>query len=171
VGITVSERTSLSRWLLVGTPSAVALGVLGVAVLHFGFKIPLKAAMLPVVVLLAIEVALYLAMYWIRTRFQQTRDLRPAVMAFGAFTLASRPVDGHAICRTTWNLESRYIQRQLRPVLYLHADCGSSFRRPMHILEDLNIVSVIGFARRRRRGGRYRVVVFQTMLHAGGTCR
>src|SRR5580658_886026 len=70
-----------------GNASAVALGVLGVAVLHCGFKIPLKAAMLPVVVLLAIEVALYFAMYWIRTRFQQTRDLRPAVMAFGAFTL------------------------------------------------------------------------------------
>jgi len=83
----VSDRTSLSRWLFAGTPSAVALGVLGMAVMHAGFKIPWKAAMAPVAALVGIEIAYYIAMYWIRNQFLRTRDLRIGVMVGGIFCL------------------------------------------------------------------------------------
>ena len=83
----MTDRTSLSKWLLAGTPSVVILGVVSVVVLHAGFKIPWRAATVAVAVQLGIQVALYIVMYWVRERFQRTHDLRATVVAFGMYGL------------------------------------------------------------------------------------
>ncbi|SRR5260370_831905 len=83
----MSDKTSLSRWLLAGTPSAIALGVFGVVVLHAGLKVPWKIVTKPVAIQIGIQMALYVVMFWIRARFQRSRDLRPTTVVFGTYLL------------------------------------------------------------------------------------
>lgn len=88
-GVSMIGDNGFSRWLVAGLPSAAVLGVLSVLVLHVGAKIRWKVAIPPVIVLVSSFAALYIVMYWVRRQFRQSHDLRPAVLAFGIFSLVT----------------------------------------------------------------------------------
>jgi cbb3-type cytochrome oxidase subunit 1 len=83
----IGRQESFSRWLLVGAPLLVSIGVIVGLSLHAAFDIPTLSSACAAVVLVFTQFGLYVPMYWIRRRFKREHDLRPAVAVFGAYSL------------------------------------------------------------------------------------
>jgi hypothetical protein len=81
------EEMSLSRWLAVGSPSVVVLGVLCEATLHVGFRVPWSKGLVPSVVLHDTPNGCLRRLYSARKKFDGSRDLRLAVGVFGVCSL------------------------------------------------------------------------------------
>jgi hypothetical protein len=77
----------LSKWLLVGVPSFLGIGLLAAVILHLSFGVPLLSALLAAAALAGVQLAMYVPMYWVRQRFRKTQDLRLGVLVFGLYGL------------------------------------------------------------------------------------
>jgi len=78
-----NEEMRLSRWLAIGSPSVVVLGVLCETVIHLAFRVSLGKALTPTIVLITIQMAFYMSLYSARQRSDGSRDLRLATGVFG----------------------------------------------------------------------------------------
>lgn len=76
-----------SKWLLVGVPSFLGMGLLAAAILHLSFGVPLSRALLAAAVLAGVQLGMYVPMYWVRQRFRKTQDLRAGILVFGLYVL------------------------------------------------------------------------------------
>ena len=86
---TSEEDLSLSRWLAIGSPSIAALGVLCITILSIGFRVRWNKALLPAVILMAIQTTFYVGLYSARKRHSGARDLRFSTGVFGVCSLAT----------------------------------------------------------------------------------
>jgi hypothetical protein len=83
----MNKEERFSRWLSVGVLSLLGVGLLAGVILHMKFGVAWASALWAVTVLLTIQLALYVAMYWVRRRFRQTHDLRGGIIIFGLYCL------------------------------------------------------------------------------------
>ena len=83
----IVREESFSRWLLVGAPLLLSIGVIVGLSLHAAFDIPTLSSTFAAAVLVFIQFGLYVPMYWVRRRFKREHDLRPAIGVFGAYGL------------------------------------------------------------------------------------
>jgi hypothetical protein len=85
--VPVSDRESFARWLRNGVPGFLAVALFVAIVVHVTIRGPWSRIVVPCAVLVAIQLALYISMYWIRKRFQHTHNLRLGVLVFGSYCL------------------------------------------------------------------------------------
>src|SRR5450755_3942349 len=97
----MSMRTEerLSKWLLVGVPSCLGMGLLAAAILHLSFGVSLLSALVAAMVLVGVQLAMYVPMYWVRQRFKKTQDLRTGILVFGLYVLVLGVVSTHYAMR------------------------------------------------------------------------
>jgi hypothetical protein len=78
-----NEEMSLSRWLAIGSPSVVVLGVLCGTILHTRFGVPWDKAFAPAMIVMAIQTVFDISLYSARKRYNGNRDLKLATGLFG----------------------------------------------------------------------------------------
>ena len=83
----IPENESLRRWVVSGLPLLVGIGVIVGFALRVSFGLPLARIATPLTVLVGIQVALFIAMYWVRQRYKRTLDLRGGIALFGTYSL------------------------------------------------------------------------------------
>jgi uncharacterized membrane protein (GlpM family) len=81
----IGEKETFSRWLLVGIPLLLTMGVLATLVLHVAVGVPALNSTWTAAVLVIVQFGLYVPMYWIRRQFKKNQDLRPAIVLFGIY--------------------------------------------------------------------------------------
>ncbi|MFY9909066.1 MAG: hypothetical protein WCF22_14290 [Candidatus Sulfotelmatobacter sp.] len=73
------------RWFLLGVPTLVLIGI-GIAVgVHVALGRSWSELLLPVGAYVAMEVGVYVCMYWARNRARTRQDYGPAVALVGAY--------------------------------------------------------------------------------------
>ena len=87
--ISTSDRMSLSWWLARVSPSIIASGVLGVVILHTGFRVPRRRAFVPAIIFMATYALFSIGMFWVRKEFDRSRDLRLGVCISGIYSLVT----------------------------------------------------------------------------------
>ena len=87
--ISTSDRMSLSWWLARVSPSIIASGVLGVVILHTGFRVPRRGAFVPAIIFMATYALFSIGMFWVRKQFDRSRDLRLGVCISGIYSLVT----------------------------------------------------------------------------------
>lgn len=70
-----------------GVPGFLAVALFVAIVVHVRIGGSWSRIAVPCAVLVAIQLALYISMYWIRKRFQRTHNLRLGVLVFGSYCL------------------------------------------------------------------------------------
>jgi len=85
--MSMTHGLNLSAWLLRGSPSVVALGVVCGATLHYQFGSPWISVLCPVVVLMVIQTLFYWGLYRAVRQFEQRSDPRFAVVLAGVYGL------------------------------------------------------------------------------------
>lgn len=83
----IPENESLRRWVVSGLPLLVGIGVVVGFALRVSFGLPFARIATPLTVLVGIQVALFIAMYWVRQRYKRTLDLRGGIALFGTYSL------------------------------------------------------------------------------------
>jgi len=73
--------------MLSGLPLLVAIGVVVGLALRMRFGLPFARIAIPIAVLVAIQGALFIGMYWVRQRYKRKPDLRSGIILFGAYGL------------------------------------------------------------------------------------
>jgi predicted benzoate:H+ symporter BenE len=86
------KSESFSRWIATGVPSFLGIGLVAGVILRTGFGLPFARVGLPITVLVTIQVAFFIVMYWVRQRYKQTRDLRVGFVVAGIYGLLVRLV-------------------------------------------------------------------------------
>ena len=87
--IPTSDQMSLSWWVARVSPSIIASGVLGVAILHTGFGVPWRRAYVPAIIFMTTYALFSIGMFWVRKQFDRSRDLRLGVCISGIYTLVT----------------------------------------------------------------------------------
>jgi hypothetical protein len=82
-----STQETLSRWVLKGVPLLVGIGIVAGLALRISFGLPFARSAIPIAVLVAIQGALFISMYWVRQRYKRNPDLRGGIMLFGSYGL------------------------------------------------------------------------------------
>lgn len=78
---------SLPRWVLSGLPLLVGIGVLVGLALRISFGLPFARIAIPITVLVAIQGALFISMFWVRQSYKRKPDLRGGIILFGGYCL------------------------------------------------------------------------------------
>ena len=73
--------------MLSGLPLLVGIGVVVGLALRISFGLPFARIAIPITVLVAIQGALFISMYWVRQRYKRKPDLRSGIILFGAYGL------------------------------------------------------------------------------------
>jgi ABC-type Mn2+/Zn2+ transport system permease subunit len=82
-------RTDKMQWFCFGIPALVLVGVgIGVAV-HTALGRSWTELAPPVATYVALQVAVYICMFWARNRARTQQDYRPAIVLFGAYCWGS----------------------------------------------------------------------------------
>lgn len=82
----IMGKETLLQWLRFA-PLFVTVGIFAVVILHVAFNLTLTKTLAPVGVLVLIQLAMYVSMFWLRRRFKHTGNPRPGIGAFGAYCL------------------------------------------------------------------------------------
>jgi len=85
--MSIGGKETFSRWLLVGIPLLLTVGVFAAVALHVAFGVPASSSTWAAAVLIFVQFSLYVPMYWIRRQFRKTQDLRFALVVFGIYCL------------------------------------------------------------------------------------
>jgi hypothetical protein len=70
-----------------GLPLLVGIGVAVGLALRIIFGLPFARIAIPITVLVAIQGALFISMYWVRQRYKRKPDLRGGIILFGSYGL------------------------------------------------------------------------------------
>jgi hypothetical protein len=70
-----------------GVPLFLGVALFVAVVVHVTIRGSWSKIAVPCAALVAIQLVLYVSMYWIRKRFQRTHDLRLGVLVFGSYCL------------------------------------------------------------------------------------
>ena len=73
--------------MLSGLPLLAGIGVVVGLALRISFGLPFGRIVIPITVLVAIQGALFISMYWVRQRYKRTLDLRGGIILFGSHSL------------------------------------------------------------------------------------
>jgi hypothetical protein len=65
----------------------MGIGVIVGLALRISFGLPFARIAVPITVLVAIQGALFISMYWVRQRYRRKRDLRGGIILFGSYSL------------------------------------------------------------------------------------
>ena len=87
--IPTSDQMSLSWWVARVFPSIIASGVLGVVILHTGFKVPWRRAYVPAIIFMTTYALFSVGMFWVRKQFDRSRDLRLGACVSGIYSLVT----------------------------------------------------------------------------------
>jgi NO-binding membrane sensor protein with MHYT domain len=85
--VNLPTNESLPRWVLNGLPLLVGIGVVVGLALRISFGLPFARIATPITVLVAIQGALFISMYWVRQRYKRKPDLRGGIILFGSYGL------------------------------------------------------------------------------------
>jgi hypothetical protein len=85
--VKIPSNESLPRWVLSGLPLLVGIGVVVGLALRISFGLPFARIAIPITVLVAIQGALFISMYWVRQRYKRKPDLRGGIIIFGSYGL------------------------------------------------------------------------------------
>ena len=77
----------MSRWVLRGVPLLVGIGIVAGLALRIAFGLPFARIAIPITVLVVIQGALFISMYWVRQRNKRKPDLRGGIFIFGSYGL------------------------------------------------------------------------------------
>lgn len=85
--VNLSKQETLSRWVSKGVPLFVGIGIVAGLALRIGFGLPFARVTFPITVLVVIQVAFFIGMYWVRQRHKRNQDLRGGVILTGGYSL------------------------------------------------------------------------------------
>ena len=82
----VNRQETFWEWVRF-VPLFLVVGLLAAIVLHVGFNLQPRQILTPVAVLVLIQLAMYVPMFWLRRRFRLTGNPRAGIALSGAYLL------------------------------------------------------------------------------------